>query len=172
MTKAKALYQAKLILDCIPEEEYKLIPQDTIDYIEQNMEYDENIKISEDIPLEKQRIDDKTYEILEDIMKKIDSKSVKKQNETIEIKEIDEIQVLKSENMKLKQIIENNKINLEKFDKTIELLKEYKDALKVKDDEIKKLNDYNKELCSKIYKLPKLIRKIFFKEFDDKLLKK
>ena len=68
----------KYFLDYLPEEEYKLIPQDTIDYIEQNMEYDENIKISEDIPLEKQRIDDKTYEILEDIMKKIDSKSVKK----------------------------------------------------------------------------------------------
>lgn len=171
MTKEKALYQTKLILDCLPEDEYNMIPQDTIDYIEQNMEYDENIKISAEIPLEKQRIDDKTYEILEDILKKIDYPNVKKQEENVEVEEIDEIQVLKSENMKLKQIIENNKADLDKFNKTKELLKEYKDALKVKEEEITKLKDYNSEICSKIHKLPKIVRKIFFKEFEDKLLK-
>ena len=39
LTKAKSLYQVKLILDYLPEEEYDLIPQETIDYIEDNFEY-------------------------------------------------------------------------------------------------------------------------------------
>lgn len=43
LTKAKALYQVKLILDYLPEEEYRQIPQEMIDYIEENLEYDENI---------------------------------------------------------------------------------------------------------------------------------
>ena len=30
LSKAKALYQVKLILDYLPEEEYKLIPKETI----------------------------------------------------------------------------------------------------------------------------------------------
>lgn len=41
LSKAKALYQVKLILDYLPEEEYKLIPKETIEYIENNFEYDE-----------------------------------------------------------------------------------------------------------------------------------
>ena len=55
-TKAKSLYQVKLILECLPEEEYKLIPEETINYIEDNFEYDENIAIDPNIPLEKQNI--------------------------------------------------------------------------------------------------------------------
>ena len=42
LSKEKSLYQVKLILDYLPEEEYKLIPQDLIDYVEDNFEYDEN----------------------------------------------------------------------------------------------------------------------------------
>ena len=34
LSQAKVLYQVKLILDYLPEEEYKLIPQEMIDYIE------------------------------------------------------------------------------------------------------------------------------------------
>ena len=43
LSKAKLLYQVKLILDYLPKEEYNLIPQETIYYIEDNFEYDENI---------------------------------------------------------------------------------------------------------------------------------
>ena len=68
--KAKALYQVKLILDYLPEEEYKLIPKETIDYIEDNFEYDQNIVIDPNIPLEQQKIDDKAYEMLDDETKK------------------------------------------------------------------------------------------------------
>lgn len=44
LSQAKVLYQVKLILDYLPEEEYKLIPQEMIDYIEDNFEYDENFQ--------------------------------------------------------------------------------------------------------------------------------
>lgn len=37
LSQAKVLYQVKLILDYLPEEEYKLIPQEMIDYIEDNL---------------------------------------------------------------------------------------------------------------------------------------
>ena len=38
LTNKKVLYQVKLILDCLPDNEYALIPKDTIDYIENNYE--------------------------------------------------------------------------------------------------------------------------------------
>ena len=72
LTKGKILYQVKLILDCLLEDEYDLIPDDVIDYMEDNYEYDENITIDENIPLEKQKIDKNTYEILDLILKEIE----------------------------------------------------------------------------------------------------
>ena len=63
LSQAKVLYQVKLILDYLPEEEYKLIPQEMIDYIEDNFEYDENFSIDPEIPLEKQKIDDKAFKL-------------------------------------------------------------------------------------------------------------
>ena len=36
LSNRKMLYQVKLILDYLPEEEYRLIPQDMINYIENN----------------------------------------------------------------------------------------------------------------------------------------
>ena len=77
-TKAKSLYQVKLILECLPEEEYKLIPQETINYIEDNFEYDKNIAIDPNIPLEEQNIDNKTYEFLDKVLKEIDNKEKQK----------------------------------------------------------------------------------------------
>ena len=41
ISKAKALYQVKVILDYLPEDEYKLIPKEMLDYIEDNFEYEE-----------------------------------------------------------------------------------------------------------------------------------
>ena len=73
LSKAKAMYQVKLILDYLPDEEYKLIPQETIDYIEDNFEYDENFTINPSIPLENQKIDDKACELLDKIVKSVGS---------------------------------------------------------------------------------------------------
>ena len=69
MTKSKALYQVKLILDYLPKEEYDLIPQETIDYIEDNFEYDETFSLNPELPLEEQNIDDKAYDFLEKVIK-------------------------------------------------------------------------------------------------------
>ena len=98
ITKAKALYQVKLILDYLPDEEYKLIPQETIDYIEDNFEYDENFSIDPSIPLEKQKIDDKAYEFLDKIVKSVESN--KKENTINQNSEIE---------MYVKQVKESNK---------------------------------------------------------------
>ena len=181
VTKAKALYQVKLVLDYLPEEEYKLIPQETIDYIEENFEYDENFTIDPKIPLEKQKIDDKAYDLLEKIVKQ--TKTVYSNENSIQKKsssEIDEyIKKVKQsnknydtriENIRLNNLVELLKKENSKIPKAKELLEEYKDALKQKDVEIENLKRNNQELYESIQRLPKIIKKIFIKDIDTKLL--
>ena len=114
LSQAKVLYQVKLILDYLPEEEYKLIPQEMIDYIEDNFEYDENFSIDPEIPLEKQKIE-----------------------------------ISKAKN----------------------LFSEYKDAMREKDNKIEELRRNNQDLYNCIQGLPKIIKKLFIKNTDIKLLK-
>lgn len=61
-----------------------MIPQKTIDYIEDNMEYDENITINPDIPLERQNIDDKTYELLAKIINQAENYAKEQKNTEID----------------------------------------------------------------------------------------
>ncbi len=178
LSKAKALYQVKLILDYLPEEEYKLIPEETIDYIEDNFEYDENFSIDPNIPLEKQKIDDKAYEILDKIVKS--TEMTKKENKSIENAEMDaylkEVREsnqnynAKIENIRLKNLVEMLKKENSKILKAKDLLSEYKDALKQKDDEIEKLKKNNQDLYNSIQKLPKLIKKLFIKDLNINML--
>ena len=182
LSKAKALYQVKLILDYLPEDEYKLIPQETIDYIEENFEYDENFTIDSKIPLEKQKVDDKAYELLEKIVKQtkvVNSNKVSiKHNNSYEVdeyikevKQSNENYNIKIENIRLSNLVEFLKKENSKIPKAKELLEEYKELLKQKNNEIKNLEKNNKELHENIQKLPKIIRKLFIKDFDTKLLK-
>lgn len=176
ISKEKALYQVKLILDYLPEEEFNLIPQETIDYIEDNFEYDENFTINPNVPLEQQKIDDKAYEMLDKIIKK--AEQLQKDNKKDELasylekvkKENKEFDV-KVENIRLKNIIETLEKENKKIPKAKNLLEEYKEALKKKDVEIESLKKTNEDLFKSINNLPKVIRKIFFKDFNDKLLK-
>ena len=122
LTEEKALYQVKLILDYLPKEEYKLIPQDEIDYIEDNFEYDENIVIDPSIPLEDQIIDSRSYKILDKVLKKIEEN--KEINNSKEIKEYvnrckneNENYNEKLENIQLKNIIESLQKENEKLPK-------------------------------------------------------
>lgn len=180
LSKNKALYQVKLILDYLPEEEYKLIPKETIDYIEENFEYDENFSINPNIPLEKQKIDDKAYEMLDEIVKS--TELTKKENNSInsekineylqEVKESNQNYNAKIENIKLKNLVEMLKKENSKIPKAKDLLSEYRDVLKEKDAEIERLKNNNQELYNCIQKFPKLIKKIFLKDVDTKLLKK
>ena len=175
-SKEKALYQVKLILDYLPEEEYKLIPQETIDYIEDNFEYDENFMINPNIPLEQQKIDDKTYEILDQIINKAEqSQKANKKDELAsyieKVKKENQEFDIKVENIKLKNIIETLKKENKKIPKAKSLLEEYKDALKQKDVEIEALKETNQDLYESINNLPKIIKKLFLKDFNEKLLK-
>lgn len=178
LSKAKALYQVKLILDYLPEEEYKLIPKKTIEYIENNFEYDENFSINPNIPLEKQKIDDKAYEILDKIVKatevtknenKLHDKA--KMNAYIqEVKESNQNYNDRIENIRLKNLVEMLKKENSKILKAKDLISDYKDALKQKEDEIEKLKKNNQDLYNCIQGLPKIIKKLFIKDLNIKLL--
>lgn len=171
ISKEKALYQVKLILDYLPDEEYKLIPQETIDYIEDNFEYDEKFSIDPSIPLERQRIDEKAYEFLDKIVKA--TEIAQKENKTNEdakiatyvqeVKKSNQNYNAKIENIRLKNLVETLKKENSKIPKAKDLISEYKEVLKQKDNEIEKLKKNNQELYNCIEKLPKIIRKIFIK---------
>lgn len=178
ISKAKALYQVKVILSYLPEEEFKLIPKETIDYIEDNFEYDEKFSIDPNIPLEKQKIDDKAYEILDKIVKS--AETTKKENKSINNSEINAyLQIVREsnknynariENIRLKNLVELLKKENNKIPKAKELLSEYKDTIKEKDNEIEKLRRNNQDLYNCIQGLPKIIKKLFIKNDDIKLL--
>ena len=180
ISKAKALYQVKLILDYLPEEEYKLIPKETIEYIDNNFEYDENFSIDPKIPLEKQKIDGKAYEMLDKIVKATEAtkrenrlQDSAKMNAYIqEVKESNQNYNAKIENVRLKNLVETLKKENSKIPKAKDLLSDYKNALKQKEDEIEKLKKNNQDLYNCIQGLPKIIKKLFIKDFNIKLLNK
>lgn len=168
-TKAKSLYQVKLILECLPEEEYKLIPQETINYIEDNFEYDKNIAIDPNIPLEEQNIDNKTYEFLDKVLKEIDKKEKHKSINTdvssyiSKVKKENEDFNAKIEIIMLKEIIESLKKENSKIPKAKALIKDYQELVNKKDKEISNLKQDNTKLYEDIQKIPIVLRKIFIK---------
>ena len=179
VTKEKALYQVKLILDYLPDEEYKLIPKETIDYIENNFEYDENFSIDPNIPLEKQNIDDKAYETLDKIVKAAEYNKKHMKNINISEKNGNFEEINKSnnsdnaeiENVRLKNLVEVLKRENSKISKAKDLIAEYKNMLQQKDEEIENLKRRNDELYNCIQKLPKIIKVLFIKDLNKKLLK-
>lgn len=178
LSKAKALYQVKLILDYLPEEEYKLIPKETIEYIENNFEYDESIKINPSIPLENQKIDDKAYEILDKIVKSTEvTKNENKLQDNAKmdayiqkVKESNQNYNAKIENIRLKNLVEILRKENSKIPKAKDLISDYKEALKQKDNEIARLKECNQNLYKYIQRVPKFLRKIFMRSEDIKLL--
>ena len=146
MTKEKALYQVKLILDNLEEEDYKLLRKEDIDYVNNNMEYDESISLDPSVPFENLDLDPLVYGILDKIFANAESN--------------------KSQFEKKKLEDESSKDNEIK-----EMILEYKSLLEKKDEIIKSLNENNAQLYNSIQKCPFFIRKIFFKDFEKKLLK-
>lgn len=144
ISKAKALYQVKVILDYLPEDEYKLIPKEMLDYIEDNFEYDENITINPDIPLENQKIDDQTYKILDKIIKQTENSQNIAHNSEVNdyianVKESNKEFDTGIENMKLKNLVELLKKENEIIPKVKDLVQEYKDELENANKKIKAL---------------------------------
>lgn len=192
MTKGKAYYQAFLILEHLPKDEYGLIPQEIINEIEDKMEYDENIFIDASVELEKQEIDSKTYAILDKVIKSIEKKhgrasikkaspkeeNKKKNNTKNELEEYlnkckkeNESLNMQIDNMKLTQLVEALQNENYKINDAKELILGYRNVAKIKDDEIKnltlqikKLKNKNEELNNLLNRIPQFIRKIFIKE--------
>ena len=173
LTKAKMLYQVKLILDYLPEEEYNLIPKETINYIEDNFEYDENIKIDSNIPLENQNIDDSSYKYLEKII--AEAEKNQKENPLLlidseeDVKESNKNFETNVENIRLKELVELLKKENGKIPKIKSLVEDYKNALEEKNKKIEELEKNNKYLIELFNRIPKFVRKFFIKE-DIKLL--
>ena len=172
MTKEQAYYQAKLIIDNLSEEEYSLIPKDFLNKINENMEYDENIKIDPELPLEEQDIDDKTYNILEEMLSKIDKGAIKDiEGQDGIVEGTDEFDNLKNENLQLIELTERLKKENSKIVQIKDLVQDYKDELSKKTKEVEELKAQNEDLLNSIKKVPKIIRKLYFREFESKLLK-
>lgn len=199
MTKEKALYQVKLIIDNLSEEEYNLIPKDIIKDIEDNMEVDESITINPEIPLEEQDIDDKTYDILENMLNRIDpniladaeleieedKNETNRESNTIDYgteysNEENSSDVLgqinlgrnyvEEENIKLKQLNEVLQKENSKIGQIKELVIGYKNELAKKNKEVEDLKAKNAELYNSINKCPWIVKKMYFKDFEKKLL--
>ena len=194
MTKEKAYYQAFLILEHLPKEEYSLIPQNLIDEIENHMEYDENITIDTSTSLESQKIDEKTYQILDKVIKSVErnqkqatynrTASDVKLRKDGEIKDYirkcsteNELYEAKIEMARLNKMIQDLMSENGKIDGAKELIAGYRDVANSKDEQIQKLTveletlrKNNEELCSMLNKVPRFVRKIFIKD-DFKLLK-
>lgn len=75
------------------------------------------------------------------------------------------------ENIRLKNLVEILKKENSKISKAKNLFSEYKDAMREKDNEIEKLRRNNQDLYNCIQGLPKIIKKLFIKNTDIKLLK-
>lgn len=171
LTKAKVLYQVKLILDSLPQNEYDLIPKNVIDYIEENFEYDQNITINPDIPLENQNIDSQTYDMLEKIIKGVEVEKNTANHDEIsdyikKVKESNNEFDIKVDNIRLKKMVETLKNDNKKIHKAKKLLQDYNTTLKNKNKEIQELKYKNEILMKKINVIPKFIRNIFIKEND------
>ena len=73
VAKDKALYQVKVILDYLPRDEYALISPETIEYIDENYEFDENFSLDLNVPLYEQKISSKAYSVLKKVVKEIET---------------------------------------------------------------------------------------------------
>lgn len=172
LIKENMLYQVKLIIDCLPDDEYMRISQDTINYIEDNYEYNENIKIDANIPLEKQNLDRGTIRFLEKIILEIDDNKKNENDKLFEdvLNKDFDFKDIKIENVKLKELVDVFKKENLKIPKIKDLVNEYKIQLNQANKKIEILENRNEYLTKVLNKIPKFIRNIFIRKQDVKLL--
>lgn len=176
LTKPQYLYQAKLIIDCLPEEEYNSIPKETLKYIEENMQVDKNIKIDPEKDLSEQNVDSQTLLFLNNIIQKVRMNELSKEYEK-DIKDyIAEVNSKNAgfeaqvENINLREDVEKLETQTQKIPKAKELIQEYQQVVSKKEEEIVKLKEECNTLTSMLNKIPKFIRKIFLRNHKVKLL--
>ena len=181
VAKDKALYQVKVILDYLPRDEYALISPETIEYIDENYEFDENFSLDPNVPLYEQKISSKAYSVLKKVVKEIETNAENYKDMQLDNMSNEDAQknlrIAKSENIKLKQMVESLKANSDKVDDAEKLVVDYRQALSNKDVEINKLKEQlsstqkdNEDLIGMINKVPSFFRKIFMGK-ECKLLK-
>ena len=153
----------------------------------------ETITIDTSKSLQNQRIDDKTYEILETVLKAVDKNRI---NSLVDVENQNKEKVTQEsmqgyvencqkenelfhaqvEMVKLKGIITSLRNENTKIDEAKELMLKYQDVMKAKDEEIKQLKNKvenlereNVELVWLFKRIPSFLRKIFMK-VDIKLM--
>ncbi len=176
LSKPQYLYQAKLIIDCFPEEDYNSIPKKTLKYIEDNMQEDPNIKINPEIPLEEQDVDPQTWDFLKQIADEVSDnqfyeeykyeiddyiKSIYEQNKGNEAR---------IENINLNKDINNLENENKKLPQAKELIYGYQKLITQKDAEIKQLKQECDSLTDSLNKIPKFIKRLFLKNRKVKAL--
>lgn len=167
MTKEEALYQVKLILECLDFEEYRKIPDETWDYIENNMEYNENIVIDPEMPLEKQNIDPQAKIFLKQVLKQIEEYKEEPEEEEI----VDKYEEYKGYSLEeLYKLVDKYKKESEKVPKAKALIKRCESAIKQNISEVEDLKKTNEELMTQINKCPKVIKFLFFRNIKRNLL--
>lgn len=168
MTKEESLYQAKLILEQLDFEEYRKIPDEIWNYIEDNMQYSENISIDPNKPLDEQNIDTNTIKFLEKVYEQIEKNKdiFPKSNVDNEIQQQDIAKYSEEELTKIVKMYEKQKENIQVVKK---VMRDYETALKQKSVEIENLAAANNEMIQTINKCPKLVKVLFFRKFNREL---
>lgn len=176
LSNEKAMYQAYLVIECLPEEEKNLIPLEEIENLKKQMKIDENIKINPNISLSKQKIDDKTLDILDSILKRIDKNETKIKVELNEIKEsqdvidIKRISKLLTENYILNEKIKNIEGSNQKVEEYRDIAVKFKDVLEILNDEKDMLMVQLEKLNKTYNELPSLVKKIFLNNKKVKMI--
>lgn len=173
LSKEKAMYQTWLIIEGLSNEERSLIDEELLEEIQNTMEVDERIKIDFSIPLEKQKLDDKTWKMLDKVMKSAEKngyQKVKKQNKDLKevslgTKENESVEKIKLENIQLTKELQKMR------EESKSLLTDYKEAFEKAQEENKKLKTNCEELIQILNQIPAFIRKIFVKDEKIKMLK-
>ncbi len=184
LTNEKSLYQAKLILECLPKEEYALIPQDVIDYLNQNAEYDPSIQVNPHVALEKQNIDTKTYAYLGKVLQRIQTNSNTSSTTTVATASTStatttpsfqtadwermqkENESMKSEISRLQTELAQSTMKLGKLTETEGLIHTYESLVSERNETITKLTEDNVKLRGYINNTPGWIRKFFMKDIN------
>lgn len=164
LTKAKAMYQTWLIIEGLPKTEQNLISRELLEEIESSMEYDENITIDFDIPLEKQNLDEKTWSMLEKVLKSARENGYQENKHDRINDETNNVEKIKLKNITLTKQLQ------EMTEKSKDLIKDYKKAFETSQAENEKLKKNCEDLISSLNKIPKWIRRIFLKDEKIKLL--
>lgn len=176
LSKSQYLYQAKLIIDCFPKEDYDSIPKEILKYIEDNMNVDSSIVINPEISLEEQGIDPQTWKFLQKIADDVSNRNFYEEYK----KEIVEyLNIANEQNEGYKARVDNINLNKDvsklqkenqKLPKAKELIYGYQKVISNKDEEIKKLEQECSSLKEMLNRIPKIIKMLFLRNKKVKLL--